>query len=74
MLTKTQKTILKKIYLKKFLYLTLAENEKYINIIKNHKIFNHYVGLFKKNALKLFKNNKNAFENICFMQKRFNML
>ena len=73
-MNKNTKQILKKQYTGKLpKKLTLAESEKFCRIIKHHKIFNHYVGSFKQDCLKLFKDNKPAFNNIIFMRKFYNI-
>ena len=66
---KEEKNILKKQYLKKIPLGTLAEVEKFLNIIKHQKDFNKSVILFKKDYLRLFKENKKRFNDVIFMKK-----
>lgn len=66
---KEEKNILKKQYLKKFPLATLTEVEQFLNIIKHQKDFNKSVMLFKKDYLRLFKENKKRFNDVIFMKK-----
>lgn len=61
------KRLLKMNYLGKLNVGSLSEVQRFIDIIYNKKKFNKQVTLFKNNIIKVFENDKETFNNVCFV-------